>query len=282
MSKFKKTGICLLSLSAVIYVVSVGRCASETDGRHNVYYVSSSTGDDANPGTKQKPWKSLEKISETTFNAGETIYLLCGDTFEGCVTLNGVGTPESPVTLAAYGDGNRPFIKGSGGDSVCVTIPASSKGWRIIGVEIGHAREGIKIVARERNEYYHFDDLYIHDINNKKWKENWDMVNWVYWGHAIYFTGGGSVEDFTLKNCIIKGNDCDFYPCEPFGDHGVSLKNILIDGCTFTEGLYNSVYQWPGPGKTGERFCIKNCMFYKNGAGDMEQGQNNHVKLVLY
>ena len=215
---------------------------------------------------------SGESLSETTFNAGETIYLMRGDTFEGCVTLNGVGTAESPITLAAYGDGDRPFIKSPGGDSVSVTFPATSQGWRIIGVEIGYAREGIKIVARERNGYYYFEDLYIHDINNKNWKDNWHMDNWVYWGHAIYLTGGGYVEDLTLKNCILKGNDCDFYPNEPIGDLGVGFKNILIDGCTYTEGLYNSVYQWPGVGKTGERFSITNCMFYKNGAGDMPYG----------
>ena len=272
MTRFMKPRISAWSLSVVMCAVSAVWCSPEAAAESNAYYLSSSTGDDNNPGTQQAPWGSLAKINETAFQAGDTIYLMRGDTFEGCVTLNGAGMADSPITLTAYGSGNRPFLKGSGGDSVCVTIPESSKGWRITGVEIGHAREGIKIVSRERNEYYDFEDLYIHDINNPKWKENWDMVNWVYWGHAVYFTGGGTVEDFTIRNCIFKGNDCDFYPNEPFGDRGVGLKNILIDGCTFTGGLYNSVYQWPGADKTGERFSIVNCMFYKNGAGDMPYG----------
>jgi len=268
MPKFKTICPYLLSLSAVLGIVSVGWGALS-----DTYYVSSSAGDDQNPGTKENPWKSLEKISETTFNAGETISLMRGDTFEGCVTLNGAGTAESPITLTAYGEGDRPFIKGPGDDeSVCVTIPASSQGWHIIGVEIGHARKGIKILSRERNRYYYFEDLYIHDINNKKWKENWDMQNWTYWGHSISLVGGGSVEDLTIKNCLFQGNDCDFDAIDGFSDQGVGFKNILIDGCTITGGRYNSIYQWTGVGKTGERFSITNCLFYKNGVGDMPYG----------
>jgi hypothetical protein len=244
--------------------------------KNNTFYVSSSTGDDHNPGTRQKPWRTLDKISRTTFKAGETICLKRGDTFDGCATLNGAGTTEAPITLTAYGAGNRPFIKGPGGETTCLTFPESSMGWRIQGVEIGFGREGILILSGKKNSGYYFEDVYLHDVNNKRWKENWDMGNWVLWGHAIYLRGGGSVENLTLKNCIFQGNDCDFTTCDHWGDsgnnQGVGLIDILIDGCTFTEGLYNSVYQWRGSGRMSERFSITNCMFYKNGAGDMPYG----------
>ena len=108
-------------------------------------------------------------MSETVFNAGKTIYLKRGDLFDGGVTLNGTGTAKAPITLAAYGEGERPFIKGSGSAySVCVTIPASSQGWRITEIEIGRAHNGIQIISEEVNAFYYFEDLYIHDINNRE------------------------------------------------------------------------------------------------------------------
>ena len=246
------------------------------------YFVSASMGDDNNPGTKNEPWKSLAKISNTVFEAGSTIYLMSDDVFDGTVTLNGIGTASSPITLAAYGKGERPFIKGPDDNvSACVTISDGSSGWRIKGIEIGFGKEGLVVLSSGVNSYFYFEDLYIHDIRNRTWRDDWSIHNWIKWGHGILLTGGGYVNDVTVKNCMFKGNDMDFFPQEVPADQCTGFHNILIEGCFFTECLFNSVYQMPGYGRTGRNFCIRNCMFYRNGIGDCPYGTTSILAGLL-
>ncbi len=69
----------------------------------NVYYVSSSLGDDRNDGSKEHPFRTLscEKIPKS----GAQIMLRCGDTFCENVKLDG-------NDLSSYGEGNKPVLSG--------------------------------------------------------------------------------------------------------------------------------------------------------------------------
>ena len=42
------------------------------------WYVDSSTGDDANAGTIDKPWRSLARAASASFGAGDALLLKCG------------------------------------------------------------------------------------------------------------------------------------------------------------------------------------------------------------
>jgi hypothetical protein len=86
------------------------------------YYVSSSTGDDANNGTSTAtPWKTLNKICVTTFTAGDSILLNRGDIFHGEISKGGqgfVGTEESSILISAYGTGEKPLLYGDMSSSI--------------------------------------------------------------------------------------------------------------------------------------------------------------------
>ena len=62
MLKLKNIHTYILSLSVVLCIAPMNRCAAAADEISDAHYVSSSTGDDKNPGTKQNPWRSLDKI----------------------------------------------------------------------------------------------------------------------------------------------------------------------------------------------------------------------------
>lgn len=48
------------------------------------YYVDSTIGDDSNSGTSpETPWKSLDKVTATTFLPGDTILLKSGSVWNG-------------------------------------------------------------------------------------------------------------------------------------------------------------------------------------------------------
>ena len=80
-----------------------------------VYYVSSSQGNDLNDGLSiQSPFQSLEKLNSMLFTAGDSIYFKSGDYWEGMFWLNGSGSLTQPIVIDVYGGNNRPIINGFG------------------------------------------------------------------------------------------------------------------------------------------------------------------------
>ena len=81
----------------------------------NVYYVSSSFGNDSNSGLSiQTPFKSIEKLNSINFNPGDSIYFKSGDYWEGMFWLKGSGTLTEPIVVDVYGGNARPIINGFG------------------------------------------------------------------------------------------------------------------------------------------------------------------------
>lgn len=78
------------------------------------YYIAAN-GNDANNGTSQSnPWKTLGKLNAyfSKLQPGDKILFRRGDSFYGYISVNKSGTAGSPITLGAYGSGNKPIISG--------------------------------------------------------------------------------------------------------------------------------------------------------------------------
>jgi hypothetical protein len=84
------------------------------------YFVSPG-GNDANPGTEAKPWRTLLKVSQARFSAGDQILLEGGRTFEGTLTLDerSSSNPENPIVIGSYGQG-RAMIRAGPGTGILV------------------------------------------------------------------------------------------------------------------------------------------------------------------
>jgi parallel beta-helix repeat protein len=75
------------------------------------YYVSSSSGNDANEGTSETSmWQTLNKLNEVIFEDNSTILFKRGDVFRGTISLK--RKPQN-LTFGAYGSGDNPVIAGS-------------------------------------------------------------------------------------------------------------------------------------------------------------------------
>jgi hypothetical protein len=70
-----------------------------TASQGNVYYVAPG-GDDANPGTIDLPWRTIQHAADTLL-AGDTVYFRAG-TYNERVTAQNSGTPGSYITYAAF------------------------------------------------------------------------------------------------------------------------------------------------------------------------------------
>ncbi|NLA49733.1 MAG: hypothetical protein GX876_09760, partial [Bacteroidales bacterium] len=78
------------------------------------YYVSP-LGSDLNSGlSTSTPWKTIEKVNLVfpSLKPGDRILFKRGDTFHGTIKILKSGTAASPITLGAYGTGEKPVITG--------------------------------------------------------------------------------------------------------------------------------------------------------------------------
>lgn len=73
-------------------------------------------GNDANPGTADRPIRSLEALGRRIWAPGDAIYLHGGQSFSGVLTLPGGGSDSKPVIVGSY-DNARATID-SGGDTL--------------------------------------------------------------------------------------------------------------------------------------------------------------------
>lgn len=85
------------------------------DSEAQLYYVSSSQGNDLNDGlSTQTPFQSIDKLNTMQFNPGDTIYFKSGDYWEGMLWLKGSGSITQPIVVDVYGGNNKPIINGFG------------------------------------------------------------------------------------------------------------------------------------------------------------------------
>ena len=86
-----------------------------TNTNAQVYYVSSSQGNDLNNGLSiQSPFQSIEKLNSMQFSPGDSIYFKSGDYWEGMFWINGSGSLTQPIVIDVYGGNNKPIINGFG------------------------------------------------------------------------------------------------------------------------------------------------------------------------
>jgi hypothetical protein len=77
------------------------------------YYVSSSTGSDANSGTSSgAAWQTIAHVNGQTFLAGDSILFKRGDVWNESLAPGSSGSSGNPITFDAYGTGAAPNLTG--------------------------------------------------------------------------------------------------------------------------------------------------------------------------
>jgi hypothetical protein len=86
-------------------------CAASASA--TTYYVSSSTGSDANAGTSSAtPWQTIAHVNGQTFLPGDSIVFKRGDVWNESLAPGSSGSAGSPITFDAYGTGAAPNLTG--------------------------------------------------------------------------------------------------------------------------------------------------------------------------
>ena len=170
----------LVVVSAAAAGMSMAVQADATAAGGRTFYLSPA-GSDANPGTDaNRPFKSLEKVSDGFLQPGDTVLLQRGATFSGKLGLWASGTASQRITVASYGASSapKPVITGecvwAGASYItmqdftvtnCTTDGIWSDGTDniITGVEASHNVQGIEIGDHAKNNkvvrnYLHHND----------------------------------------------------------------------------------------------------------------------------
>jgi hypothetical protein len=144
--------------------------AARVEGR--TFYVDSRDGNDANDGTsREKAWKSLEKVDATVFHPGDQILLKSGCAWSGQLWPKGSGTERAPIRVSTYGVGVKPVINGDGKVEDAVLLK-NQEYWEISNIEVTNhgeepaVRRGVHVADENYGDMHHIylRWLTVHDV----------------------------------------------------------------------------------------------------------------------
>lgn len=174
-----------------------------------VYYVSES-GSDNNPGTSEaRPLRTLRAAYEKVRDgSGDWILVKAGDTLSGGFGVWGKSgkSPEEPLHIGVYGEGDRPVIHTNGD-----------------GFWVGYGR--IENIRWEG----------MHVYANRRIGQPYDSIAWREAGMFMYGKGG----NFFMQDCKFEGYSFNIV----FQGYGRdSIRNISLYRCILT----NAFNHWNG------------------------------------
>ncbi len=254
-----------------------GYSAADVTGSGKCYYVSYSTGSDSNDGlSPERPWKTIDKVSDAKLAAGSVVLFKRGDIwrFDSYANSDKAGylILQSDVIYSSYGTGAKPAIYGS---------PRNA-------AEVGSWSEtGVKNVWKYSEKYGGMNKSSQDDVGNiifnggeaygykmikgdSEIKFNGNLSeldkNYEFWYNTsddciyLYFDGGNPAEAFesieigvrlNLVRVSVKKNVVfDNFSLKYGGAHGVAMavsSNVKVTNCEIS-WLGGGVYEYTDTG----------------------------------
>lgn len=184
------------------------------------YYLDCASGNDAASGTTPgTAWRTLAHVNTVTFQPGDSILLRRGATCDGVLQPQGSGTPGSPITVAAYGQGALPAIDG-GGARAAVFLH-NVQGWELRQLDIsdpatpdGTSRTGIYVLLTDYGIGHHYviDDVNVHDVTGCDCTFSGHTATGDVDSGGIVFSAGGSTvpsgfDGIQISDNTVSGTD---------------------------------------------------------------------------
>jgi hypothetical protein len=242
------------------------------------YYVSQSTGDDSLDGLAAAkagangPWKTLAKAS-TEYKPGDSILLKKGDTWNEELTPKGSGTPEKPILISSYGQGNKPLIDREDFKQDRTGIRLDNKsGYKIVGIEFARCMTGIYAEYAKgapTQKYLWIEDCYFRDSLHYGRYEDYPKRK-IGLGVCLFSWETDKkivMQDIMVKNCVFRRLASGFWTNSPdnFNKNAsfvYNFANLNFENCLFEEG-----YQWQLGIRGVVKGSVKNCVTLDIGRG---------------
>jgi len=175
------------------------------------YYVDSTSGNDANPGTSETlPWKSIERVNRCRFLPADSILLKRGGVWFEELTVASSGTADNPILFSSYGSGpNKPVIDGGFTRTYCINVNDRDnlhfrdlhltrsardglRGWGADHITV----EDVTVEQAKRNNVYFGNS---HNLKVRRCQSRYAGS-----GHGIYIDAGS--RDALVEHCVFAGN----------------------------------------------------------------------------
>ncbi len=242
------------------------------------FYISSSEGNDNLEGSAPTaqggsgPWKTLTRAS-VEYIPGDTILLKRGDTWDEELHPRGSGTPAEPITISAYGEGNRPVIdrKDFRKDLAGIRL-RDQGGFKISGIEFNRCLTGIYADYSDgapTKEFIWIEDCYFHDSLLYQHYEDYPRRKI---GLGICFFSYERdnrvvLKDITIKGCIFRRLASAFWTNSPdnFNKNAsyiYNFANMNFESCLFEEG-----FQWQQGIRGVVGGSMRHCVTHDIGRG---------------
>lgn len=197
----------------------MGSCGLEKD-TVRTFYVDSIDGNDNNEGTSDtRAWKSLERVNQTVYKAGDKILFRAGTEYFGQFEPKGSGSKKQPIIVDTYDEGAKPILNGCG-EKLQTILIENIQFWEINNIEVTNwgekseaGRNGVFISAWDCGdmEHIYLKGVTVRDVNGSKIKSEGG-------GNGIYWNCGGSEVPSRFVNLLIE--DCHVYNCQRNGITG--------------------------------------------------------------
>jgi hypothetical protein len=261
---------------------------NSADAQHNYYFSSKATNEGT--GTKQQPFKSLQKISQLQLKPGDTIFFRAGEAFTGNIVINNVkGNKEHPVVFTSYGS-KRSIINGEEKEAFIITGSEYFQIANIIfigaGRKTGNRKDGVKLInckniTAKNLEISGFQKsgLILYNCEEARVDSVFAHEN----GFAGILVEGDYQKRISrnihLINCRAENNPGDPTNHDNHSGNGILVgdcKNVLIEYCTATNNGWDMPRIGNGPvgiwAYEADSVIIQHCISYRNktvaGAAD--------------
>jgi len=215
---FSKT-VTTMRYASIAILVTILLASS---AKATTYFVDCASGSDQASGTAEaSAWKTITKVSSTTFAAGDSILFRRGTHCSGSLWPKGSGEELRPIRVGAYGSGPLPVLEANEADAAIKLL--DQQYWEIENLETsGGNPYGVYIGASASRTLHHFRmrNLVVHDVSgNPKSKIT---------GLIVFSAGNGA----TLADIVIDGVTA-YYTTEwagiiVFGGRDVIVRNSLV------------------------------------------------------
>lgn len=211
-------------------------------GSGNIYYIDTAGNDSNNGLSTSTPWKTLAKVTATTFHPGDQILFKAGEAWSGTLTPAGSGSSGSPIIIDMYGTGNKPVINGPGTNGSHALQLWTRSYWEVNNLELTNTQPtggtnklyGILINGGSTTmaNHVYLKNCYVHDVNSVQYgtggNTNYSVVS-----GGIIITG--YMNDVLVTNCHVANSSVS--GLRYFGTSSGVSTNIVLQQDT-VENIY--------------------------------------------
>jgi hypothetical protein len=266
-------------------------------------YINNKTGNDKNPGTLNKPIKTIIEANKLIQNKPGNIFFAGGQAFEGTLILiNMQGVDSVPIVIGSYGEG-RAVINGGSKESIriekCKKVRIANLDLKGSGRKDGNTTNGLQLLNSTNCVV---EDIYAEGFQ----KSGVDLYNCrnVQISKVTSYGNGfcginvmGSNKDLSgnilIHDCKAENNAGDPTILDNHSGNGILVgvsDSVTIDHCTATNNGWDMPRQGNGPVGIwtwmSDHITIQYCISYRNktskggkdgGGFDLDGGVTNSL-----